>query len=50
MKLAEDAQGKVDEETFDRTPELKVLRDPYCKQISFPNQKVQTVSMVPPNS
>jgi hypothetical protein len=48
MKLAEDVRNKVDEETFDRTPELKVLRDPYRKQISFPLQNVQTISMVPP--
>jgi hypothetical protein len=48
MKLAEDVQGKVDEEIFDRTPELKVLRDSYRKQISFPLQNVQTISMVPP--
>jgi hypothetical protein len=50
MKLAEDVQGKVDEETFDRTPELKVLRDHYLKQISFPLQKVQTTPMAPQNS
>jgi hypothetical protein len=36
MKLAKDVQDKVDMEAFDRTPELKVLRDPFLKKISFP--------------
>ena len=46
MKLAKDVQHKVGKETFDRIAELKVLRDPYLKQISFPFHEDQVTHVV----
>lgn len=50
MKLAKDVQHKAGKETFDRIAELKVLIDPYLKQISFPFHIDQVPRTVPPIS
>jgi len=50
MKLAVDVLDKIDKDSFDSTPELKVLKESYLKQNPFYSMIDQIQLKVPANN